>query len=87
MVEAFGNATELTIKAGFDGVEIHGANGYLIQRFYSGHSNRRDDEWGGNREKRKVFYIKVFMASSWKSSRNNAAIKRERMETTWYLKI
>lgn len=51
-IKSYKQATERAIKAGFDGVEIHGANTYLIQQFFSPHSNRRDDEWGGSREKR-----------------------------------
>ena len=46
IVEDFGEATRRAIEAGFDGVEIHGANGYIIQQFYSPFSNRREDEWG-----------------------------------------
>lgn len=46
LVQAFGRATELAILAGFDGVEIHGANGYVIQQFYSPQSNQRPDRWG-----------------------------------------
>jgi 2,4-dienoyl-CoA reductase-like NADH-dependent reductase (Old Yellow Enzyme family) len=45
MVEAFGRAAHLAKKAGYDGVEIHGANTYLIQQFVSPHSNRRMDDW------------------------------------------
>lgn len=59
VVSAFGRATELAIEAGFDGVEIHGANGYLLQQFYSGHTNRRSDEWGGSVEKRMRFPLAV----------------------------
>lgn len=55
IIRDFGLATERAIKAGFDGVEIHGANNYLIQQFFSPHSNRRDDKWGGTREKRYLF--------------------------------
>lgn len=62
LIAAFGKATELAIRAGFDGVEIHGANNYLIQQFYSGHSNRRTDEWGGSREKRMRFPLAVVEA-------------------------
>ncbi len=45
-IKAFGEATRRVIEAGFDGVEIHGANHYLIQQFVSPYYNRRDDEWG-----------------------------------------
>ncbi|KAH0785645.1 flavocytochrome c [Histomonas meleagridis] len=55
MIQKFGQAVRRAIQAGFDGVEIHGANTYLIQQFYSGNSNQRTDEWGGNREKRAKF--------------------------------
>ena len=55
ILESFKLATERAIKAGFDGVEIHGANTYLIQQFFSPHSNRRTDVWGGTLEKRFKF--------------------------------
>ncbi|WP_086314403.1 hypothetical protein A5821_001970 [Enterococcus sp. 7F3_DIV0205] len=55
ILESFKKATERAIKAGFDGVEIHGANTYLIQQFFSPHSNRRTDDWGGSLEKRVRF--------------------------------
>lgn len=50
-IKAFGEATRRVIEAGFDGVEIHGANHYLIHQFVSPYYNRRDDEWGENRLK------------------------------------
>ncbi|AYM01995.1 NADH-dependent flavin oxidoreductase [Levilactobacillus yiduensis] len=55
----FGEATRRAIQAGFDGVEIHGANTYLIQQFFSPHSNRRTDKWGGSVEKRMTFPLRV----------------------------
>ncbi len=55
MVAAFGEATRRAIEAGFDGVEIHGAHGFIPQNFYSPHSNTRDDRWGGTLEKRLRF--------------------------------
>jgi 2,4-dienoyl-CoA reductase-like NADH-dependent reductase (Old Yellow Enzyme family) len=54
-ITAFGDATRRAIEAGFDGVEIHGANTYLVQQFFSPHSNRRQDSWGGSVEKRMTF--------------------------------
>lgn len=52
LIKDFGEATRRAIIAGFDGIEIHGANTYLIQQFFSPHSNRRTDKWGGNLENR-----------------------------------
>jgi fumarate reductase flavoprotein subunit len=52
MIAKFGDGVRRAILAGFDGVEIHGANTYLIQQFYSPNSNQRDDEWGGSRDNR-----------------------------------
>nr|WP_255570827.1 NADH-dependent flavin oxidoreductase [Cohnella sp. CFH 77786] len=59
IVRDFGEATRRAIEAGFDGVEIHGANGYLLQQFFSPHSNRRDDRWGGDAEDRMAFPLAV----------------------------
>ncbi|PAF15747.1 NADH-dependent flavin oxidoreductase [Terribacillus saccharophilus] len=59
MVKAFGQAARRAILAGFDGVEIHGANTYLIQQFFSPHSNRRTDEWGGSLSNRMRFPLEV----------------------------
>ena len=58
-IAAYGQATRRAITAGFDGVEIHGANTYLIQQFFSPHSNRRTDKWGGSLENRMSFPIAV----------------------------
>lgn len=63
LIEAFGEATRRAIQAGFDGVEIHGANTYLIQQFFSPHSNRRDDHWGSTLEKRMNFSLAVVKAA------------------------
>ena len=59
IINDFANATELALKAGYDGIEIHGANNYLIQQFYSGYYNKRNDEWGGSLEKRMRFPLEV----------------------------
>jgi 2,4-dienoyl-CoA reductase-like NADH-dependent reductase (Old Yellow Enzyme family) len=55
IIEAFGSATTRAIQAGFDGVEIHGGYGYLPQQFLSAYTNRRQDRWGGDRERRQCF--------------------------------
>ena len=59
LIHAFGEATRRAIEAGFDGVELHGANTYLIQQFFSPHSNRREDNWGGTLEKRMAFPLAI----------------------------
>lgn len=59
LVEAFGQATRRAIEAGFDGVEIHGANSYLIQQFFSPQSNVRTDRWGGDVYGRMSFPLAV----------------------------
>lgn len=62
-IKDFGEATRRAIEAGFDGIELHGANTYLIQQFFSPHSNRRDDKWGGTLEKRMKFPLAVVAAA------------------------
>ena len=59
IIHAFGQTARRAIEAGYDGIEIHGANGYLIQQFFSPHSNRREDKWGGTLEKRLSFPLAV----------------------------
>ncbi|WP_026976850.1 NADH-dependent flavin oxidoreductase [Flavobacterium tegetincola] len=58
-IAAYGEATRRAIAAGFDGVEIHGANTYLIQQFFSPHSNLRTDKWGGSLQNRMNFPLAV----------------------------
>jgi 2,4-dienoyl-CoA reductase-like NADH-dependent reductase (Old Yellow Enzyme family) len=62
IVTAFGDAARRAIEAGYDGVEIHGANGYLLQQFFSPHSNRRTDRWGGDVQGRMAFPLAVVEA-------------------------
>jgi N-ethylmaleimide reductase len=52
VVEDYARATRNAKEAGFDGVEVHAANSYLINQFLSGSLNRRDDAWGGSVENR-----------------------------------
>lgn len=59
IIKAFGAATLRAIKAGFDGVEIHGAHGFLNQNFLSPMINQRTDKWGGPIENRMRFSTEV----------------------------
>ncbi|MDI9335798.1 MAG: alkene reductase [Gammaproteobacteria bacterium] len=59
IIEQYRQATENAKKAGFDGVEIHAANGYLIQQFLSDASNVRTDEYGGSISNRIKFCLQV----------------------------
>lgn len=61
-IQSFKEATIRAHQAGFDGIEIHGANTYLIQQFFSPHSNRRTDAWGGSLEKRLKFPLAIVEA-------------------------
>lgn len=59
IVKDFATAARNAIEAGFDGVEIHGANGYLIQQFLSTNVNLRTDEYGGSVENRSRFLLEI----------------------------
>ena len=61
-VTAFAAAAARAVEAGFDGVHIHGANGYLISEFSSPLTNRRTDGWGGSPESRDRFFVEVLKA-------------------------
>ena len=55
VIEAFGSAAKRCEEAGFHGVELHGAHGYLIAQFLGAGTNRRTDDWGGDQKKRTKF--------------------------------
>jgi 2,4-dienoyl-CoA reductase-like NADH-dependent reductase (Old Yellow Enzyme family)/thioredoxin reductase len=62
LVELFVQATERAKKSEFDGIEIHGAHGYLISQFLSPKTNTRDDEYGGSAAKRARFACEILKA-------------------------
>lgn len=59
MIEKFGDAALRAKKAGFDGVQIHGAHGYLVCEFASAYSNKRVDKYGGNLVNRMRFPVEI----------------------------
>jgi 2,4-dienoyl-CoA reductase-like NADH-dependent reductase (Old Yellow Enzyme family) len=62
IVERFATAAALARDAGFSGVQIHGAHGYLVSQFLSPRHNRREDRWGGTSAGRRRFVLEVYRA-------------------------
>jgi len=60
IIQRFGRSAAIAKKAGFSGVQIHGAHGYLVSQFLSGHHNQRADQWGGSAENRRRFVLEVY---------------------------
>ena len=59
IVEAYRTGAENAKAAGFDGVEIHGANGYLLDQFLQSSTNKRTDQYGGSVENRARLLLEV----------------------------
>ncbi len=64
LIPLYAQAARNALEAGFDGVELHCANGYLVNQFISEHSNHRNDEYGGSLEKRLRFLKEIVTAVS-----------------------
>ncbi len=62
LVELYAQAARNALDAGFDGVELHCANGYLVNQFISAHTNQRDDEYGGSLQNRLRFLREITLA-------------------------
>ncbi|MCP2041571.1 2,4-dienoyl-CoA reductase-like NADH-dependent reductase (Old Yellow Enzyme family) [Neisseria sp. HSC-16F19] len=60
IIRRFGRAAEIAEKAGFSGVQIHGAHGYLVSQFLSPVHNIRTDQWGGSLENRMRFVLEIY---------------------------
>lgn len=69
VIADFAHATKNAKAAGFDGVEIHGAHGYLLHQFWAEHTNKRDDNYGGSRDNRARLMLAVIDAcvAAWDS--------------------
>jgi 2,4-dienoyl-CoA reductase (NADPH2) len=59
IIQQFVDAARRTKQAGFDGVELHGAHGYIFTQFFSPYTNKREDRWGGRLENRARFPLEV----------------------------
>lgn len=82
-VEDFRFAARRAIEAGADGVEIHGANGYLIQQFIAPNANTRSDRYGGSIENRARFAIEVATAIAEEIGADRTAIRLSPRMTLW----
>jgi N-ethylmaleimide reductase len=79
IVEDFGKATANAKKAGFDGVELHGGNIFLVPQFLNTVTNRRTDEYGGTPEKRAKAVIEIItaMGKAWENDRVGVKLSPE----------
>jgi 2,4-dienoyl-CoA reductase-like NADH-dependent reductase (Old Yellow Enzyme family)/thioredoxin reductase len=62
LIEAFARSAHLAVDAGYDGIEVHAAHGYLVSQFISPLGNQRGDEWGGDAERRLAFPLSIARA-------------------------
>ncbi|AYN96413.1 NADH:flavin oxidoreductase [Pseudomonas sp. LTJR-52] len=63
VISSFAQAAKRAVEvAGFDGIEIHGANGYLLDQFFTDYTNMRDDRWGGDIRQRLSLSLEVYKA-------------------------
>lgn len=74
-IEEYALSAQLAMEAGFDGVELHGANGYLIDQFLNTATNRRSDAWGGSVENRARFAVEVAKAVSGRIGADRTGIR------------
>lgn len=74
-LEEFASSAALAVEAGFDGVELHGANGYLIEQFLCATTNTREDRWGGSIENRARFALEAARRCAARIGANRVGIR------------
>lgn len=74
-IQEYVHAAELAIEAGFDGVELHAANGYLIEQFLNTAANQRTDQWGGSVENRIRFAVEIARRTAEKIGADRVGIR------------
>ncbi len=82
-VEDFAKAARRAIDAGLDGVEIHGANGFLIDQFTRDSTNKRDDEYGGSIDNRLRFMMEVVKAVSLEVGADKVGVRLSPTNSVW----
>ncbi len=75
IIEQYIQAARNAIEAGFDGVEVHGANGYLIDQFLRDSTNKRDDIYGGSLENRSRFLCEILKGVSMAIGSNKVGVR------------
>lgn len=75
IIKKYIRAAKNAIKAGFDGVEIHGANGYLVDQFLRQDTNKRKDKFGGNKKRRAKFALEIVKGISHVIGADKTAIR------------
>ncbi|MCP8968020.1 NADH:flavin oxidoreductase/NADH oxidase family protein [Ectobacillus ponti] len=70
LIERFGNAAAIAKRAGFTGVQIHAAHGYLVSQFLSPLHNQRGDKWGGSLENRMRFLLEIYYNIRYKTGKD-----------------
>ena len=74
-IQDFVKASKTAMEVGFDGVEIHGGNGYLVEEFLSSNVNKRTDDYGGSPEKRCTFVLELMREVASAIGEENLAIR------------
>lgn len=75
LIAEYVNSAKKAIEAGFDGIELHGANGYLLEQFLNSASNKRTDHYGGSIENRNRFVLEVAAAVAEAIGKNKVGIR------------